>query len=265
MDNFANIYDRALLDLSLWFDIKLNSSSMNISQVSHVILSINYNDQELGIHKFLVVWDLIMVWLAFSNFEHCSVAGESEFNVLKLFSVSANELHSQRLIWDGCTLDDHWLSIQNTGLVVDKVFVLNKFDVFQSIVDVSREKLSAWSFLILVLVDQRLFISKRGSFEFTLVHLHLTLKNIISSLFHSSIWDFRNNVCDHSGVFFQRYDKLRVHHDLFKIGSFFFPKVFKSSNLNKLSNSFKKVICTTSKLILEVWKPEDNWHFLLFK
>jgi hypothetical protein len=92
---------------------------MNISQVSHVILSINYNDQELGIHELFVVWDLVMVRLAFSNFEHCSVAGESEFNVLKLFSVSVNELHSQSLIWDASTLDDHWLSIQNTRFVID--------------------------------------------------------------------------------------------------------------------------------------------------
>ena len=61
MNDFSNVDNAALLDLSFRSQVKLDSGGVDISEISDVVLAIQDNNYELGIHQFLVVRNLVMV------------------------------------------------------------------------------------------------------------------------------------------------------------------------------------------------------------
>ena len=92
MNDFSNVDNAALLDLSFRSQVKLDSGGVDISEISDVVLAIQDNNYELGIHQFLVVRNLVMVWLTFSNFENSSISLEGELYIFKLLGISCLEL-----------------------------------------------------------------------------------------------------------------------------------------------------------------------------
>ena len=92
MNDFSNVDNAALLDLSFRSQVKLDSGGVDISEISDVVLAIQDNNYELGIHQFLVVRNLEMVWLTFSNFENSSISLEGELYIFKLLGISCLEL-----------------------------------------------------------------------------------------------------------------------------------------------------------------------------
>ena len=113
VDDLADVNDRSLLKLRLSLDVKLDSCGVHVSQVPDVVLSINYNNKKLRVHQLLVVWNLVVILLTLTDFEHGSVSLEGEFDVLKLLSVSTDELQVELLVRNYIAFQDHWLSIQN--------------------------------------------------------------------------------------------------------------------------------------------------------
>jgi hypothetical protein len=61
VDDFAHVNYRPFLDLGLRSQVKLDAGIVDVAQVSDVVLAIEDDNDELGVHQLLVVGDLVMV------------------------------------------------------------------------------------------------------------------------------------------------------------------------------------------------------------
>ena len=77
---------------------------MDVSQISNVVLTVDNDNQELRVHQLFIIWDLVVILLTLSNFEHSSVAHEGELDVFELLSICADEFQVQSFVWDRVTL-----------------------------------------------------------------------------------------------------------------------------------------------------------------
>ena len=100
MNDLSNVDNAALLDLSFRSQVKLDSGGVDVAKISDVVLAIQDDNYELWIHQFLVVRNLVMIWLTFSNFENSSVSLEGELYIFKLLSIGGLEFQSQGFLWD---------------------------------------------------------------------------------------------------------------------------------------------------------------------
>ncbi len=61
VEDFAHVNDGPFLDLGFRSQVKLDAGSVDVAQVSDVVLAIEDDNDELGVHQLLVVGDLVMV------------------------------------------------------------------------------------------------------------------------------------------------------------------------------------------------------------
>jgi hypothetical protein len=81
VDNLSEVDNTPFLNLNFRSFVEFNSGSVNKSKISDVVLTSEGDDHELGLPKFLIVWNLIMIGLTFSNLENSSITLENDFNV----------------------------------------------------------------------------------------------------------------------------------------------------------------------------------------
>ena len=117
MNNLSNVDDAALLDLSFRSQVKLDSGCVDVAEISDVVLAIQDDNDELGIHQLFVVRNLVMVWLTFSNFENSSVSLEGELYIFKLLGIGSLELQSQGFLRDLVSSKDHRSSVENNWTI----------------------------------------------------------------------------------------------------------------------------------------------------
>lgn len=61
MNYLSNVDNATLLDLSLRSQVKLDSRGVDVAEISNIVLAIQDDYDELGIHQLLVVRNLVMV------------------------------------------------------------------------------------------------------------------------------------------------------------------------------------------------------------
>jgi hypothetical protein len=98
VNNLTEVDESVLLDLHLGDLVDLNTRSMDNTQVTDVVLAVLANDHQLGFPELLVVRDLVLVGLAFTNFVKTVIAIKSDAKILDLLSVDGFELQVQLVV-----------------------------------------------------------------------------------------------------------------------------------------------------------------------
>jgi len=104
VNNLTEVDESVLLDLHLGDLVDLNTRSVDNTQVTDEVLAVLANDHQLGFPELLVVRDLVLVGLAFTNFVKTVIAIKSDAKILDLFSVDGFELQVQ-LVGSGSVRD----------------------------------------------------------------------------------------------------------------------------------------------------------------
>jgi hypothetical protein len=92
VDNLTKIYEHVLLDLYLGVLVNLDPGCVDNAQVSHVVLAIFANDHELRLPELLVVRDLVVVRVTFTDLENALTTFKGDSKTLNLLCVNSFEL-----------------------------------------------------------------------------------------------------------------------------------------------------------------------------
>lgn len=117
MDDLSEIDDTSLLDLNFCPLIELDSGSMNKSEIPDIVLTSLVDDHELGLPKFLVIWNLVVVRFSLSDFEDGSVTLERDLNVLELGSINTFKLKLKGLLREHVWSQEHFSLLHIADLV----------------------------------------------------------------------------------------------------------------------------------------------------
>jgi hypothetical protein len=92
VDNFTKVNKHVLLNLNFSVLVNLDSGCVNNAQISNIILSVLANNHELRLPKLLVVWNLIVIGVTFSDFKDTRVTVEVNAKSFDFFSVDSLKL-----------------------------------------------------------------------------------------------------------------------------------------------------------------------------
>ena len=90
---------------------------MDESEISDVILTTDVDDHELSFPKLLVIWDLVVISLTFTDFEDGSITLKVDFNILELFGIDRLKLEFKFLLWDDVRLQEGLSLLKDTWSV----------------------------------------------------------------------------------------------------------------------------------------------------
>jgi hypothetical protein len=98
---------------------------VNDAEISDEILSVFLDNHKLAFPELLVVGDLVVVGLTFSNLEDTLRAVDGDTKVLKLFSVNGFEGHVELVLWSlvGQRLKDSALEVALSGQLFWRQFL----------------------------------------------------------------------------------------------------------------------------------------------
>ena len=69
VDNFTQVNEHILLDADFGVLVNLDAGGVHDTQITHVILAVLANDHQLRLPEFLVVRDLVVVRITFTDLE----------------------------------------------------------------------------------------------------------------------------------------------------------------------------------------------------
>ena len=81
------------MDLNLCVHIDLYTGGVHNTEITNEVFAILANDHQLGLPEFLIIGDLVVVSLAFSNLEDTLSAIDRDLEVFKLFGVNSFKFH----------------------------------------------------------------------------------------------------------------------------------------------------------------------------
>lgn len=93
VDNLTEINKSILLDLNLSVHVDLYTGGVHNTEITNEVLTILANDHQLRLPELLIIGDLVVVSLAFSNLEDTLSAIERDLEALKLFGVNSLKFH----------------------------------------------------------------------------------------------------------------------------------------------------------------------------
>ena len=70
VDNISEVNDALVVDLNLHFHVHLDTGSVHGAEITDIVLAILADNHELRVPQFLVVRDLVVIGLAFSDLEN---------------------------------------------------------------------------------------------------------------------------------------------------------------------------------------------------
>ena len=147
---------------------------MDKAEISDVILPTDVDDHELCFPKFLVVWDLIVIGLTFSDLENTSITLESDFHILELFGVDALKFELKSFFRNRIWSKNHFGLLQETWVV--KVFAGHILEGQVSENLVIFEVLKSWVGVVNVGSPKGILVGINGTLEVGLIKLELMLK-----------------------------------------------------------------------------------------
>jgi hypothetical protein len=92
VDNLTKVDEHILLNLNFSVLVDLYSGSVNDTQITHKVLSVLAHNHELRFPEFLVVGDLVVIGVTFTDLEDTRAAIKSDAETLDLFGVNSLEL-----------------------------------------------------------------------------------------------------------------------------------------------------------------------------
>lgn len=92
VDNLTQVNEHILLDLNFGVLIDLDSGGVHDTQVTDEVLAIFTDNHQLRLPELLVVGDLVVVSVTFTNLENTGVTVKSNTETLNLLSVDSLEL-----------------------------------------------------------------------------------------------------------------------------------------------------------------------------
>lgn len=236
---------------------------MDETQISDVVLAIERNYHELSLPELLVIWNLIVVCLSFTDLENGSITFEGDFNVLEFLGIDTFEFEHQFLLWDGLWLQDHFSFLENTWCV--DVFSRHVLELKGSKIWVILEVLKHWVCVIGVCGSKRLSVGVAGALECSLVKFDLMFQGAVSSLVESLIYEVFYNLTDKIGLIINSNNIALFDHDFLESLLVLGPVILEFIYLTKLSHNLEEFISGTSLLRLEERQPEDLGFDASFK
>ncbi len=95
VDNFTKINKSILLNLNLSVHIDLYTGGVHNTEITNEVFAILANDHQLGLPELLIIGDLVVVSLAFSNLEDTLGAIDRDLEILELFGVNSLKFHME--------------------------------------------------------------------------------------------------------------------------------------------------------------------------
>ena len=95
MDHLAQVDEGVLLDLNLGVHVNLYSGGVNDAKIADEVLAALADDHELGFPELLVVGDLVVVSLTFTDLVDTLGAVDGDLQVLELLSINSLKFHVQ--------------------------------------------------------------------------------------------------------------------------------------------------------------------------
>ena len=104
VNNFSEVDQHILLNLNFRRFIDLYSRSVNNTKITDEISTILAHNHELGLPKFFVIWNLVVISITFSNFENSKVSIKRNLKILDFFGINSLEVQmkfvSCGLVWN---------------------------------------------------------------------------------------------------------------------------------------------------------------------
>jgi len=98
VDDLTQVDQGILLDLDVGILVNLYTRGVHNTEITDVVLAIFADNHELRLPELLVVGDLVVVGLAFTDLENTLSTVDGDLEILQLFCVDSLECHGQSLL-----------------------------------------------------------------------------------------------------------------------------------------------------------------------
>jgi len=169
---------------------------MDKAHISEEELSFDGANHKLGFPKLLVIRNMEMRCLTFTNFINSSISLNFDFDIFQFFCVNLFKLKSQTLLRNILRFDLHQSSTEITLIVRINILESELSELRLETTEVPE----AWSSVVLVVTLQVLWVSVDGSLEFSFVKFELVSKSIDTGFGSGCSNQFFDNSTDNIGV-----------------------------------------------------------------
>lgn len=228
---------------------------MNKTEVTDVVLTTLVDDHELRLPKFLVVGNLIMVRLAFTNFENGPIAFERDLNILQLSRVNTLKFQFESLLRKHIRTEQHLRLLQYARLV--NVFSWHVLETEVTEDWVVLEVLHSWIQIIFVSNTKGIGIGIARFLKLCLVQLQLMLQSAVTVLVHGLANEVTDQLDDNLGVIVNADDVIVLNHKVLPLAHVLCSVGLNLVNFCQLSEILNELISSACFLRLEKAEPED--------
>lgn len=253
VNNLTQIDKSILLDLDGRVHVNLYAGGVHDTQVAHEVLAVLADNHELRLPQLLVVGDLVVVGLTFTDLEDTLSTIDGNLELFELLSVHRLEFHME-LVGGGlirlrikCSAAEVKAGLELRGAQLTKLDAL----------EISRVSEASKSRVLINLETggQRLNLVT-ADIEASLVGLDLVLEGVVSFT-ETDSYDILDKCADLFGVLRQTEDVVGVNSGLL-VGKQVLLVVFRDLvELAELTDGTKKVVGGDGSLALEESEPED--------